>query len=335
MDYFKYARADSYKMVEIYRVVWSLANYAKSIYGPLYTDALDAAFFHILSHYDEIGDLEHYATRVVGKILLNKRSHEVEDEVLLTTAMDIKSSKVTSNIPENIFVQKEEIKKTKKYKDCLNELVEKFIIDYKLFSTLRPETRKCDYDRITDRYSASVIQSAMVYLLSTYGDAMNKMFEMRKYCHIRYQPNKYQSYFDPKVKSYGCLNNTFLYELEGKGSRVFYRFNIKEFIDLLVSDVYFAPDSCVMVTVEGVQAFLSLSGRIVIGLEELRNVLEVEIIGWFLPRASYRVVSYAVGSDIILSSSRERDDTCMGIDIFGEEYFIPIRMMVSKRIKKN
>lgn len=337
MDYFKYVKnLDVSRSLRIYHVVQNLKGYAITIYKNLWEDALDLAFFHILSNYDEKsgGDLEHYATKVVGTIMLGKYAHEIEHDIALDEGMNKKSVEDTSANPLNILMENEDLLQVKDLKRCKRYLLPMFVQDYKFFITLRQEYRKCSYTGIFDNFSSDVILQTIRFFSKKYGNLMLGLDKLKKTCRYRSFPSdRYQKSMDPNIEYRGMLNGTLLYEVVSKrGSKFFYMFETKKVIDDLVNNFYKNEKSEAHVKVEGVDVFCSLSGKFVIGEEALRDALENEIIGSILAKLStFRVIRYEHGVDLLLSATKE-SDIRFPIDIFGCTYYIEFKRVPSKRL---
>ena len=337
MDYFKYVKKfDVGRSLRIYQVVQSLKGYAITIYKNLWEDALDQAFFHILSNYDEEsgGDLEHYATKVVGTIMLGKYTHEIEHDIALDDGMNKKSAEDTSANPLNIIMENEDLLQVRDFERCKKYLLPMFVQDYKFFITLRQEHRKCSYTGIFDMFSSDVILETIKYYSKKYGRAMLKLGELRKTCRYRsFSGDRYQKSMDPNIEYRGMLNGTLLYKVISKrGSKFFYMLETKRVIDDIVNSFYLNPDSNAHVTIEDVEVYCTLAGKFVIGLPALREALENEIIGSLLAKIStFRVIRYDRGVDLLLSATKETD-VMFPIEVFGYTYYIDFRRVPSKRL---
>lgn len=337
MNYFKYVKKfDVGRSLQIYRVVQNLKGYAITIYKNLWEDALDQAFFHILSNYDEEsgGDLEHYATKVVGTILLGKYAHEIEHDIALDDGMNKKSTEDTSANPLNIIMENEDFIQIQDYEKCKRYLFPLFVQDYKFFMTLRQEYRKCSYTGIFDMFSCEVILKTIKYFSGKYGKAILKLDKLRKTCRYRsFASDRYQKSMDPNIEYRGMLNGTLLYKVVSKrGSKFFYMMDTKKVIDDIVSSFYSDPKSEAHVIIENSDVYCTLSGRLVIGVDALREALENEIIGSLLAKLStFRVIRYDRGVNLLMSATKETD-VVFPIEIFGYTYYMDFRRVPSKRL---
>ena len=337
MNYFRYVKNfDAGRSLQIYHVVQNLKGYAITIYKNLWEDALDMAFFHILSNYDAEsgGDLEHYATKVVGTIMLNKYNHEIEHDIALEDGMNKKSAEDTSANPLNILMEKENRVQLKDIERCKRYLLPMFIQDYKFFLSMRQEYRKCSYTGIFDMFSSEVIVETIKYYSKKYGSEMLKLGELKKQCHYRsFSDDRYQKSMDPNIEYQGMFHGVLLYRVVTKrGSRYFYSINIKKIIEDIVENFYLKPDNEAHTVVEGVDVYCSLSGKFLMGIENLKRALENEIIGSILAKMTiFRVIRYERGVNILLSATKETD-VRFPIEVFGHTYFVGFDRVPSKRL---
>lgn len=333
MEYFRYADSlDSAMLMNIYTTVRGLENYAKSIYKGLWEDALDEAFFHIIRHYnsDFGADLEHYATKVIRTIKLNKYSKEIEHDTALTTALDKKSIEDSNGSPLEILLEKEE-EILKSEKDCREYLTPYFIHDYKFFKSRKSEDRKLSYKDLFKKFTAETISNTMFYLVNTYQEGMERMLQLCRSCHFRKFPaDRYLKSMDTVVEYLGELNGIVMYhQMATKQFKYFYYLNIEELINNLV-DVFYC-DSSHSLVVEGLEVYCDLSGTLVIGIEELKDCLESELVGAILARVSrLKVVKYEKGKSILLTSPK-KDDRDIIFEIFQRNVTIHLRRVVAKK----
>lgn len=340
MKYFDYVKSfDTERTIRIYQEVRKLKGYAMAIYKSLWEDALDKSFFHILDNFDDEsgGDLEHYATKVVGTILLNKYSHEIEHEITLMNAMDQKSLKETSNNPLNIVVGNEEDKRIEDLKLCIQYLTPMFVKDYKFFLTKRPEYRKCEYNGLFEKFSADVINRTMSYFSKNYGDTMNDLDEFKKSCRYRsFSDERYKASIDENITYLGTVRGTVLYSCPiKKYSRIFYEVDLNELLWYIIEEFFISEKNSHKTKVEGEDVYCSLSGQIVMGTDELFLALENEVVGAILAKMStLKVVHYDRGNRILLSSTREIN-VGLPMDFFGEEFIIEFKRVTAKKVERN
>ena len=334
MNYFNYSKVtSSYDAMEIYSVVMALKGYAKTIYKGLWEDALDKSFFHILENYkkESGGDLEHYATRVVGTILLGKYSKEIEHEVSLITAMDKKSLETKGLNPAEILIpETEEV--SNDLKDCVEYLLPMFVQDYKFFKTRNPEDRKLTYEGLFSEYSYLVISSAMDFLVGHYAKQMDELLEVKKTCHYRkYQADRYKRSLDSSVDYQGFFNGVVLYKtLNGKSNKKMYLWNIESTLKDLIAKYYKSGKQ--VQTLGDLPVYCTLSGSFVTSEEELISCLENEFLGAVLARfQNLKVVSYERGKSLLVTSTQDLEDGLV-FEIFSCSFTVKFKRLIAKCI---
>lgn len=338
MYYFDYVKdVDASRALSIYEAVNELKGYAMAIYKSLWEDALDKAFFHILDNYDESsGDLEHYATKIVGTILLNKYAHEIEHETSLSNALDQKSlNGDVENNPLDIVTSKEEIERSSDLDRCIEYLIPMFVKDYKFFKTKKASDRKLSYNGLFQKFSERTVASAMISLVDRYGKDMDDLYELCKSCRMRaYPEDRYLKSMDATVEYLGVFNNILLYKcLSRKVKKVFYSFNIRENVTTLIDVFYSSEDAIGKRVIGSLEVYCTLSGKIVTSPDELYDCIERDIVGSMLAKMSHlKVVQYEKGEKLIMSSPK---DTACGLvlDVFGKEFSTDINKVVSKRVE--
>lgn len=338
MNYFDYVKSlDMDRTLKIYQAVYSLTGYAMSIYKGYYADALDKAFFHVLMNYDEEsgGDLTHYATKVVSTILLGRYNHEITHELTLNVEMDKKSATIQKDNPLNILAEKEELISSSDMKRCIKFLLPNFIKDSHLFVTKRQEDRKCSYEGLFSKFSPEVIWHSLNYLVTNYGDDMERLLELKKKCKYRnFSEDRYKSSMDETIEYVCTLRNTILYKsLTKRTLRLLYKLDLKATLDYMIERFYNGSCREAKTVVEGIDVYCTLSGQIVSGMKELRDTLENEIVGTVLSRLSVlMVVVYSRGDYMILSSSREMYST-LPIEFLDDVINLEFKEVPSKRVK--
>lgn len=351
MNYFNYTtNLEVWKIQMIKDVVFSLEPYAKSIYKSVWQDAIDAAFFHILKHFDfsltpeeiESGEdleekLSRYSTKVVGTILLNKYNHEIEHEISLINGIDrdsIHAEKHTN--PLFIILSNEEEQNSQDVQSCIKYLVPYFIRDYKLFKTMKPDRRHLSYKELFDNFTYSTIIQSIEYLNNNYSDTMDRVYDLISNSRYRmFSTDRYKKNLDSSIRYRGYINNTLIYQSVSKvkGNKSFFYFDLEGIIDDIIYEYYSEPDVNGYFTVENTSGYISLSGVIVFSIEELRESLEYELIGTVLARMSHlKVVVYQKGKYLILSSPRGEECGLL-CSIYDTNYRIGFRKLVSKRIQ--
>lgn len=337
MNYFNYTKKfDIHRSLRIYQAVQNLKGYAITIYKNLWEDALDQAFFHILANYDEEsgGDLEHYATKVVGTIMLGKYNHEIEFDLALDDGMNKKSAEDVSANPLNILLENEDQMQIRDFERCRKYLLPLFVQDYKFFMTMRQEYRRCSYTGIFDMFSSDVILYTIKYYARKYGRAMERLGSLRKGCRYRNFPgDRYKKSMDTSVEYRGMLSGTLLYKLlSRRGVKCFYLIDIRGMLNSIIQDCYLRESCEAHIVVEGVDIFCTLSGRIAVGMQEMRDALENDILGALLSKVStFKVVRYERGVDMIISSTRETDMR-FPVEVFGCTYYLDFERVPSKRV---
>lgn len=337
MNYFDYTKnLDVERSLRIYHVVQGLSAYAKTIYKGYWSDALDKSFFHVLDNYDESsgGSLEHYAIKVVNTIMLGRFTHELAHDTSLEIEVDKKSIDVASSNPLHILIDREEEAYTNDLNACIQYLIPNFTQDYKFFMDKKPESRKCSYDKLFEKFSYTVVEKATNYLADKYGKEMEKLGEVRKTCKYRNFPkDRYLLSMETSIEYMGMFRGTLLYRSTNKRTvRHFYMLNIRKMLDYVVKRYYENEDSTSMIWIDGTGVYCTLSGQIVIGREELENILENEIIGATLARIStLKVVVYERGESIILSTAKEIN-LGMTINFLDGDYMLDLQRITAKRL---
>lgn len=338
MNYFDYVQSlDTERALRIYKTVYSLSSYAKTIYKGYWEDALDKAFFHVLENFDDScgSELLHYATRVVNTISLGRFKHEISHDTSLNLEMDKKSATIMSSNPANILLEKEENVDYSNIKGCVQYLLPKFLIDFRFFRSMKSEDRRCSYTNMFKVFSPEVITASVKYLVENYADEVERLHLLKKGCRYRnFDGERYKQSMEDAIEYVGTLKGTIIYKVFNKRTmRYFYNVNIES----VIKDLYilYYQDNCSLLktTIEGKEIYCTLSGQLVIGREELFKSLENEIVGTILARMSVlRVVLYEKGKSIVFSSSREIFNT-LPIEFVGETYNLDFKRITGKRVK--
>lgn len=341
MRYFAYADGGQSPAVtyEIFNVVQQLTGYAKAIYKNHYEDVLDKAFFHILKNYEpETGDLEHYATSVVGTIGLGRYKNEITHDIALETAMNSKSvDDCASDLAEDFVRNQEEILR-RNLKQCIRFMVPFFVQDFHFFQTRKPSDRTLEYSEVFDRFDVSVIAEAQNYLMATYSDIVTGLYEESKKCKAKkIQKMRYLKCMDQTVNYMGTINNIVIYKKnKNQHNKLFYSLDFKSCLPKLVKHLYLeGGPSCNHVNLEGSEIFVTMSGELVVGLDNLLESVEKEVLSILLSKlVALKVVTYEEGSSVLLSCSREVN-AVFEFEIFGKECAIPLKRLVSKKYSAN
>lgn len=337
MRYFAYVNVGQSPTVtyEIFQVIQQLTGYAKTIYKNHYEDVLDKAFFHILRNYEpESGDLEHYATSVVGTIGLGRYKNEITHDIALETAMDSKS--IDSSAPDlaDSYVKTQEEILRKNLKNCIRFMVPLFVKDFNFFLSKKASDRTLDYSELFERFDAGVIQEAQEYLVEAYSSMMKNLTAESRLCKSKkIQKMKYLRSMDSSVNYRGLINGVVIYQKsKSQHNKIFYSLDFKECLTPLIQYLYYDGGAAINhVTLEGYEVFVSLSGNIVVGVDSLYEELEKEVLSILLGKiVSLKIVTYEEGVSVLLSCSREVN-AVFDLEAFGKKSTINLKRRVSKR----
>lgn len=315
---------------EIYKAVRALKNYAMSIYGSGWEDALDASFFHILEKYDPSkGDLENYTIRVVKTIRLNKNKKEVADDDQTMIGLDLKSAKEYDK-NEIDLVFEDNISDDMTY--CLRDMLSLFLKDYKFFVSQNIKDRKMDYSGLFKKYSVEVIGETKRYLTSKYKEEVEKFVEFAKNSNIRkFNAQRYEKSIDGSAEYVNEINGiVILKRKRSSHSRSLYKVPLRDVINNLL-ELYYGCDECGVLCIEGITAYLTLSGNVVDSIEDLKDELELELIGSLLSRTSLKVVRYAKGDEIIFSRTKDNQYDVV-FSVFDSNFTVSFDRVVAKEV---
>lgn len=318
-------------MYAIYCEVQKLKPYAIALYKTWWEDALDAAYFHILENYDaDKGSLENYATKVVSTICLNRYRKEVasSDQTILT--LDLQ--KVDEfGIPEEVLMGED---RGSDIRACIIDLIPYFIKDFKFFVSSSVKDRKLNYKYIFNKYSCSVVEEAKDILVNFYAKKLAVMIAYSKSVTLKnFSDDRYTKSFDSGLK-YKCeLNNIVIVErFKGSHAKKLFRFHIKEYVDYLVERFYLLEGKS-KVCIEGIDIYVTISGMIVVGIDNLRASLECELVGSILSRSSLKVIRYDKGEEILFSNTKDEQSDIL-LPMFGSDITIGFERVVSKEVSK-
>lgn len=318
------------EVYEIYKVVQKLEPYAKTKYKGLWEDALDEAFFHVVENYDSSkGDLEHYATRVVGTILLNKNKKESANTEQLEVSMDLQVAKDFMLYDTQLPSAKET-----DFDKCLDEMLGVVVKDLKFFLTLSSKDRKMSYRKIFEKYSSDTIQKVQEYLIDTYKGSISRIITYAKMSGIRdFKEGRYLKSVDPGLIYKGKLNGVVLLnKKQGSHNKKVFRVDIREVLDDLV-ETYYTNNEYGKIEIEDVPVYISMSGVIINDKQELIKTLERELVGSLLARTSLKVVRYKKGVEILLSSAKIEYSEVV-LPIFNSEYTVRVDRVVFKEVSE-
>lgn len=332
MKLFKYlGKVSSKDCYSIFEVVQSLEPYAKVKYKSRYEDALDASYEHIIKNYDSTkGDLQNYATKVVGTIWLNSNKKEIADDEQTQYNLDSKAADGYSDYSVEGIV--EEGLKSKDMDNCIKEMVKFFVKDFKLFTTLNIKLRKMDYSEFQDNYSTETILGAIRYLLDNYADDIEKFLEFSKSASIRnFDEDRYLRSIDPSLEYRGMLNDILiLSRRQGSHVKKIYRVSVKDTVNSLIK-LFYSDTNYGKMLIEGIPVYMTLSGKIVNTEEELRFFLEKELVGSLLSRTSLKVLLYEKGEEIFLSSTKDEQSDVV-LPLFDKNVSIHFDRVVIKEV---
>lgn len=313
---------------EIYKAVRALTPYAKSKYKGQWEDALDESFFHILENFDSSkGELEHYATRVVGTIFLNKNSKEVSNTEQTDICMDLQSAK------EYTLVGKRDEVLDTDFNSCLRDMVSVLVKDFRFFASLSNKDRKCDYGKLFSKYSLGTIKEVQDYLTEKYKDEVSRILGYAKSVSIRdFNEDRYLSSVDEGLEYLESLNGiALIIRKKGYHTKKVFKIDIGEVLDNIIGLFYKDSSNYGLATIEGNPVYVSLSGNIVSTESELRDCIERELIGTLVSRTTLKVVHYGRG-DIILFSSTKDTQCDVILPMFGKDYVVSFERIAVKEV---
>lgn len=332
MRFFKYLSFKSPKeLYDIFNVVQSLAPYAKSKYGSNYEDALDASYEHIIKNYNSSkGELKNYATKVVGTIWLNNYKKEIASDEQTRISLDIKTAKEFVNTA--LVGVDEEDTKSGNINSCINDMVEFFVKDFKFFVTTNSRYKKLDYSEILEKYTSESILGAMKYLNKTYSKDIEKFINYSKTSSIRnFDSDRYLKSKDTSLEYKGVLNDIVLLKRkQGSHIKKVYKVCMKKLIDMIMN-LFYSDTQYGMIVVANVPVYLTLSGKIVDSVDDLKYSLEKELVGSLLSRTSLKVLHYDRGNDLYLSSTKDTQSDVV-LPLFGKNVGIGFERVVVKEV---
>lgn len=337
MRYFAYCSAsqDIVTTYNIFQVVQDLSSYAKTIYKSHWEEALDNALFHILNNYsEESGDLQHYATRVVGTILLNKYAKEVAHDVALGVGMENKSIEESDTDLAESYVNQQDFMARNNFNECVKYMTPKFIEDFTLFQTGKTNKKKEDYSEIFKKFDSDLIREVREYLLENYEGTILRLRELASTCNLRKITQlRLERSFDETVSFKQVINDIIVYKKgRNQHAKLFYLVDFDELLQKAFEQFYIHNKNFKNhVVIEGYDVFITLSGDIVVGAEALREAVEFELLSETLKKLSpMRIVDYKKGDTLLLSSSREVGET-FELEAFGTKLVVPLLRKTSKR----
>ena len=340
MRYFAYCSVNQSVVTtyDIFDTVRSLSAYAKTIYKSHWEEALDNALFHILNNYnEESGDLLHYATRVVGTILLNKYSKEVTHEIALENGMESKSiADGDSDLAEG-YVNKQEVLARSNVKECVKLMVPKFVGDFSLFQTGKSNKRNHSYSDIFEKFDLDTIKESKDYLVNEYEGTILRLKDTASKCTIRkISEMRIDKAKDDTIDYQSMINDIVIYrKWKNQHTKLFYMVDIKETLTKILKQMYETDTGYFNhVIIEDHDVYVSLSGDIVVGEKNLLDTLEFELLCTLIKSVvSFKIVDHIKGEKLLLSSSKEVPDT-FTLESFGTSIDIDLQQKTSKRYQQ-
>lgn len=314
--------------LRVYNAVMDLKQYARKIYKNGWEDALDAAFFHIINHYNpEYGELEHYAITIVKTIDLSKYQKESPSDDMVTIGLDEKS--YIDHMADAI----EEVEPSSDLVRCMYDLAPYFIKDFKFFCSKQSKDRKLKYTDIFKTYQPAVVGQAMVRLKGLYEDEVRTFLGYSKMTNIHsFDKDRYRKSIDESIIYAGKLNDTVLAKRKrGSHSKKIWQADLRKVLDLLYNTFYSVPDKYGCVEVEGRTFYMSISGKVVEGYETLMEMVETELVGSILSRTSLKVFLYEKGKELLLTSTKD-DQYDVVLDLFGESIVVSFKLLAIKEV---
>lgn len=336
MHYFNYVRSlDPLLSVKVHAAIKKCQALAKLKYRGNWEEALDEAYYHIVTHYDESkGNLLHYTARVVSTIYLKHNSHEV----LSDTVLDIESDKLAIEESVNeglnhILEWENEIEYNDEVRRCIQYLLPYFLKDYELFKSQDSSKRKMNYQGIFNMFSPKVLWGALNILVKSHYEDACYLGNLSKKCHYRcFAPDRYKASQDKTLAFVSQIGRVVTCKAIGfKRKRYVYKLDIRDLLGKLFHFFYTEGGVARRVFCSTV-VYCTLSGRLVLSKEELYSYLEREIVGSILAaRTNLKVLHYQVGSELLLTSTRE-DEPSLVLSMFGAGVVIPLIRLSLGRI---
>lgn len=333
MKYFKYLFSKSTKeLYDVFKEVQGLHGYARAKYGEeKVEDVLDASYEHIIKNFDPSkGELRNYAMKVVGTIHLgiNKKESASDEQTKIT--LDIKTAQDYINSPmEDVL---ESSSKSDSVDRCINDMVSFFVQDFKFFATSNSKYRKMDYSELIDKYTSESILSAMRYLSNTYASEIEKFITFSKESSIRnFSKDRYLKSLDTSLEYKGVLNGIILLKRkQGSHIKKVYKVSVNKVINMLL-DLFYSNTDYGKIVVSDIPVYLSLSGKILDSVDDLRYSLEKELVGSLLSRTSLKVLHYERGNEILLSSTQDTQSD-VTLPIFNKNVSIGFERVAVKEV---
>lgn len=336
MRYFRYVQAlDKFLALRIYNVISGLEFFARKKYKGLYQDALDATMEHVLSHYDPSSDnLDHYTMSVLSKILLNANAKEVSSE----DVFNIESSKQAykedlENGSVYYDIEDEPVSEEDSLDECVQYLLPFFLKDFEMFKTKKVGTRKLKYPGLFEKFRADTIAQAMDLLVDNHYIDASYLAKVSTKTNYRCFPDtRYQASVDHTLEYAGSVNNIVLCKfINSKRKKFIYSLDMSRLIEDIINHFY-RVNGIACRDFFGAPVYVTLSGREVIGVENLKSMLENELVGSLLTRMVHiKVLKYEKGKEFLVSSTSDEESKII-FPIFGEDVPLSFQRVVTRRI---
>lgn len=336
MHYFDYVKSlDPYLSVRVHAAVKKCQALAKSRYGENWQDALDEAYHHILTHFDESqGDLMHYTMRVVSTIYRKHNAHEVCSDTVLDIESDKLALQECENIGfENIVAWENEIEYDSDVQRCIQYLLPSFLKDYELFKSKDGSQRKLSYPGILSQFSSKVLWGAITILSDSYYEDAKYIDNLSKNCHYRkFAPDRYKASMDKTLSFVSRIGKVINCKAIGFNRKKYvYGIDIRDLLGKMFHFFYTEGGVARRVICSNV-VYCTLSGRLVLTKDELFTYLEQELVGSILAmRTNLKVLHYEVGSELLLTSTHEGEPSVV-LSMFGAGVVISLNRLTVGRI---
>lgn len=340
MDYFKHAQLlkknNPYRAWKIYEVVYqgTLKYYAKKIYGNRFEDALDMAYSHILENFNgDKGELEHYATVVIGTINLGMYKYEIDHEEVLEITADQTAYSENHGDPLDVILDGEAELQSSEVNECISYLLPFFIADYKFFKTRKAADRSLAYSELYNKFKAKTIYEAVNVILEKYDKPMEELIAIKKSLKFRnYSEDRYEKSMDSSVTFLNEVSGIILYKKEkGKMSKLLYSIDLQDTIYNCVKQFYTGKLNR---NIGGLDVYCSLSGQIICDEDRLYETLENELVGGVLSKLQLmKVLKYERTKELVLVASKAISYNEITLKILGCPFRIPFILRTGKCIE--
>lgn len=336
MNYFEYAttlkKSNPYKSWLVFQTLYnsSLKYYAMKIYGNRWEDALDAAYAHIVENFDtEKGELEHYATTVVGTINLGMYRHEISNDEVVELSLNELQAGDTSDDPQEVVLSYVDPVESSTLAECIDYLLPYYIKDFKFFTTKKSSDRNYSYNELYRMFGDSVIVEAVNYLNDNCFDSCKSLYELKKSLKFRnYPPDRVYKSKVNSIKYLGECNGIVIYKKgSSKSAKAFYEINVQEVVSDIIKYFY---RGILNRSINGLNVNCSLSGQLICDYDELFNQLENEVLGCIVSKyQAVGVVNYVRNKSLLLVGSMSMTNT-VTLNILSKEFVIKMKQKSAK-----